>query len=138
MLRIKITEETRTVDDMVVLLQNILKQVEEGNTSGYYPTWSLDGEAEPMTRDELSEEVRDYLMATHLPAEVQAYFDGDEDHPAERGAAADKVYESMPVLAEFDEEHGDPDSSGDMEVRVPALALVHEVLAERREELHEE
>lgn len=44
MITIEITEDVSTKQDMVYLLEHIAKMIEEGYTSGYYPTWALSGE----------------------------------------------------------------------------------------------
>lgn len=46
MITIKITEEVKTTQEMIYLLENICQQIENGNTSGYYPHWELIGEEE--------------------------------------------------------------------------------------------
>jgi hypothetical protein len=47
MIYIDITESTNTKIDMADTLRRIAKMIEDGNTSGYYPTWELTGEEEP-------------------------------------------------------------------------------------------
>ena len=41
MVQIVIQEETSTFNDMATLLRNIANQIENGNTSGFNPTWSV-------------------------------------------------------------------------------------------------
>lgn len=40
---ITITEEQETTADVVDMLQHIAGLIDQGFTSGYYPTWSMDG-----------------------------------------------------------------------------------------------
>jgi hypothetical protein len=40
-------EEVTTSDEMAELLRTIADMVEKGFTSGYYPTWDLEGFEEP-------------------------------------------------------------------------------------------
>jgi len=50
MITIEITEEVNTHTDMVDLLREIARQIEDnGNTSGFYPHWSLQGKEETET-----------------------------------------------------------------------------------------
>jgi len=46
MITIKITEEVKTYQDMVSLLEEIAIQIDRGCTSGYHPNWALIGEEE--------------------------------------------------------------------------------------------
>lgn len=46
MTSITINEEVDSADSMATLLRIIASSIEEGNTSGYYPTWELQGEGE--------------------------------------------------------------------------------------------
>ena len=41
MISINITEEKNTPEEMVETLRHIANQIEQGYTSGYYPTWEL-------------------------------------------------------------------------------------------------
>jgi hypothetical protein len=41
-MKIIITEEVTTVTEMVELLNNISKKIDEGYTTGYYPHWSVE------------------------------------------------------------------------------------------------
>lgn len=52
MLSIKIEETVKTRQDLVYLLEEIAKQVEKGNHSGYYPHWELQGEEEDVDENE--------------------------------------------------------------------------------------
>lgn len=51
MLNIVIDEEVSSVNGMEWLLEEILKQVRNGNTSGVYPSWSLEGEEEESSEE---------------------------------------------------------------------------------------
>lgn len=46
MIRIVINEEKNTASDMANLLREIADQIDKGNTSGYYPTWTMTDETE--------------------------------------------------------------------------------------------
>lgn len=52
MINIVIDEEVNTHHDAEMLLEEILRQVRLGNTSGVYPSWSLEGEEEEGSEDE--------------------------------------------------------------------------------------
>lgn len=47
MITISIDDEVNTHFEAESLLEEVLRQVRNGNTSGVYPNWSLDGEEEP-------------------------------------------------------------------------------------------
>ena len=38
---IDIVQEADSAEEMALVLEYIASQIKEGNTSGYYPTWSL-------------------------------------------------------------------------------------------------
>lgn len=44
MISIEINEEVNTKEDMVYLLEDIARQLRQGNTSGVSPSWSLNEE----------------------------------------------------------------------------------------------
>ena len=46
MISINIDEETETIDMMCYILENILDQLQNGNTSGIEPSWDIEGEEE--------------------------------------------------------------------------------------------
>lgn len=47
MITISIDDEVNTHSEAEMLLEEVIRQVRNGNTSGVYPNWSLDGEEEP-------------------------------------------------------------------------------------------
>jgi len=46
MLKIEISEEVKTSEDMITVLERIAELVKQGYTSGYDPDWKLTGEEE--------------------------------------------------------------------------------------------
>lgn len=44
MIRIDISEDAPNASKMADMLRNIADMIDEGFTSGYYPSWSLEGE----------------------------------------------------------------------------------------------
>lgn len=46
MITIEITEKVHTHHDVVLLLEEIQRLINEGFTSGYYPHWELKGDEE--------------------------------------------------------------------------------------------
>lgn len=47
MLNIHIGEQTNTAGEMADLLRHIAALIDEGNTSGYHPGWTMTGDPEP-------------------------------------------------------------------------------------------
>ena len=47
MITIDISQEAHSSGEAADLLRHIAEQLDRGYTSGYYPTWSIEGEAEP-------------------------------------------------------------------------------------------
>lgn len=58
MKHIVIQEETNNRQEMADLLREIAEKIEAGLTSGYYPTWNLNGEDEPEEWEQ--EEIKEY------------------------------------------------------------------------------
>ena len=52
MISINIDEETETIDRMCYVIENILEQINNGNTSGINPSWEINGNEEPEPLDE--------------------------------------------------------------------------------------
>ncbi|MEO7044310.1 MAG: hypothetical protein ABI091_03325 [Ferruginibacter sp.] len=48
MLQLIIREECKDNEEMVNVLKEIIYQIQQGVTDGYYPTWHLEGEEEDM------------------------------------------------------------------------------------------
>jgi len=51
MLKIEISEEVATVEQMAELLEYIAGLVRDGMTSGHYPNWTLNGAEEKASGD---------------------------------------------------------------------------------------
>ena len=46
MIILKIEEGCKTINELCYMLDEIKKQLENGNTEGYFPAWQIDGEEE--------------------------------------------------------------------------------------------
>jgi hypothetical protein len=82
---------------------------------------------------ELREDVEaiiDSEMYPSISRYLKAEGDGGSDPAPERYAAVDDIYHGEDALGEYDDEHGVDDGVSDMEIRTPAMAMVHELLAE--------
>ena len=46
MIILKIESECKTINELCDMLGEIKRQIENGNTEGYYPTWQIEGDEE--------------------------------------------------------------------------------------------
>lgn len=92
-----------------------------------------------ITLDDIRESA-EYLINNRPPVSVREYLrdhgDCGDDSPIFRYPAADDLYDLVEGAAEYDAIHGTDDGVSDQEIRVPAYAAIHEVLAQAWHEKH--
>ena len=65
MYNIEIKHQTSTIEEMVNTLRSIANQIELGNSSGYYPTWTLTNETDKQNKiDYIKRVLSDWGMVT--------------------------------------------------------------------------
>ena len=65
MIKINISTEVSNISELSDMLRNIANQIDNGNTSGYYPTWNINDETERLQKIEYIKRVLgDYGMVT--------------------------------------------------------------------------
>ncbi len=73
MIKINITEEKNTPEEMAETLRFIANQIEEGYTSGYYPTWELKDETDRQEKiDYIKKVIREWGVVNTSELELES------------------------------------------------------------------
>jgi hypothetical protein len=73
MIKIDIKHETSTPEQMVETLRHIANQIEEGYTSGYYPTWDMTNQTDRQEKiDYIKGVIREWGFVTSSELELES------------------------------------------------------------------
>jgi hypothetical protein len=84
MISINITEEKNTPEEMAETLRHIANQIEQGYTSGYYPTWELKDKTDRQEKiDYIKRVIREWGVVSTAELELECspmYHSFGKDH----------------------------------------------------------
>jgi len=73
MIKINISTEVSNISELSDMLRNIANQIDNGNTSGYYPTWNINDETERLQKIEYIKRVlSNWGMTTTAELELES------------------------------------------------------------------